>query len=121
VQNMLGRAGRAGYVSDGICLIAIRESPMRENTILERYKQRFFNTNESVGFVGLKNLITKCKDIDIGHEEWFLELDGLELSESFSLLRLAASFEEESPDGYANLVESLYEYPSVKELGADDV
>lgn len=124
IQNMLGRAGRAGYVSDGFGLLSLKRSPDNtERQVLDGSRRFFFQTEElSDEYLGLSRLIQKAMRAEVDDPEWLFELDELSFSEVQSLtgfvLRAAA---EEEVDVERNILAAMMIFPSIQQSEELDV
>jgi superfamily II DNA/RNA helicase len=96
VRNMLGRAGRAGLVSDGLCLIAMKQRPLNARSILARSKSVFFTpvipSTDAIGMQRLKDLAIAS---DLASITWVFELTGMTLPEAQTLVSFACRIREE--------------------------
>lgn len=117
IMNMLGRAGRAGQVSDGMCLIAIPSMDGTELKPLRSAKKYFFGHNQvSQTLLGLANLLISSSHARISSLAWLVELDGMKFDQAQALVAfslLAATEETEIKKG---LSERLALYPSIQDL-----
>lgn len=118
IMNMLGRAGRAGKVPDGLCLLALESPRTDRRRLMRRSGSVYFAEPVSRGAVGLAALLSSGYQA-IGAPEWPLELSGVR---SFSdaqtflslALRIAATGVEDAP-GVGAFLEA---YPSVSVIDA---
>jgi hypothetical protein len=120
-MNMLGRAGRAGMVSDGLALIAQQNLlPDGEPTeILDNYRSWFFNTQVATDrFIGLSSILVNLLNEEFQVQNWIEELTGFNFSEAMSLSVLLARTCLQNPDGdFENkLKEEIAKYPSINDL-----
>lgn len=119
IQNMLGRAGRAGYVSDGFGLLSIKRSP--DDTargILDDSRRIFFHSEELPDeYLGLSRLLRKAMEAKINNPDWLIELDGLSFSETQSVVTFALRAVGDIYDGMEErLVAQLKQFPSIQQL-----
>jgi len=115
IQNMVGRAGRAGHVSDGLCLIALTSN--RRNPIMVDSARRYFFRQERIqNFLGLSRLLIKAIQTHASEEEWLYEYDGLDFSECQTLVNFVTNIGLD-PNHFDNrLREKLRQYPSIQDL-----
>lgn len=122
VQNMLGRAGRAGMVSDGLALIS-RKNPVYNNDpkiILDSYIDWFFDPKTTTDkFIGLSRILVNLINEEFEAENWILELSGFAFSEAMSLNTLLASTimqNTDIEDLVNHLAKEIGKYPSINDL-----
>ena len=121
VLNMLGRAGRAGMVSDGLALIAQPNGQRNNNAqaILNQYRRWFFS-EETVTekFIGLSRILVNLLKDEFDPQNWIEELSGFNLSEAMSLNILLAKVLILNPedDLEDKLREEIMKYPSINDL-----
>ncbi|MEK6750692.1 MAG: DEAD/DEAH box helicase [Chloroflexota bacterium] len=121
VMNMLGRAGRAGMVSDGLALIAQKNyrSDNDARAILNHYRQWFFhNESTSERFIGLSRILVNLLKDDFDPQNWIEELSGFDFSEAMSLNILLAKVCAENSEGNLEhkLKDEIGKYPSINDL-----
>jgi len=130
VINMLGRAGRAGMVSDGLALIAQKSSQNTNNTqaILDRYRNWFFGSApDSSRLIGLSRILSNLLDKNFHPENWIEELSGFKFNESTALNILLAKVIRQNPEGdfESKLKDEIQKYPSINDLqtslGVEDI
>lgn len=121
VMNMLGRAGRAGMVSDGLALIA--QQNRREDSdsveILDDYRRWFFKTDtETNRLIGLSGILVNLIGDDFNPQTWIEELSGFDFSEAIALNILLAKACAQNTDGELEdkLREEIQKYPSIDDL-----
>lgn len=121
VMNMLGRAGRAGMVSDGLALIA-QQNQRRDNNaqeFLDHYRRWFFNTDIATDrFIGLSSILVNLLSDDFNLQNWIEELYAFDFSEAMSLnILLAKVCTERTDDDLENkLKQEIEKYPSINDL-----
>lgn len=121
VMNMLGRAGRAGMVSDGLALIA-QQNQRRDNNaqeFLDHYRRWFFNTDIATDrFIGLSSILVNLLSDDFNLQNWIEELSGFDFSEAMSLniLLAKACMQSAGGDLENKLKEEIEKYPSINDL-----
>lgn len=113
VQNMLGRAGRAGMVPDGLCLIARKETT--RDPELELYLERrwFFSPPSSQPAPGIVSLLRRAQLARVDQPGWADAMSGLRFSESQALLSMVA---RRLQAGDIDMSEELAKYPSFRAL-----
>jgi len=121
VLNMLGRAGRAGMVSDGLALIAKRNPQFREESdmVLQNNQRWFFTTAlDTDQLIGLSNILFNLEKEQFILENWLTELTGFKFGEAMSLLSLIAKAGlQENNDSLQDKIKSFLEnYPSIIDL-----
>jgi len=121
VINMLGRAGRAGMVSDGLALIAKRNYAFREepDTILLNNRRWFFSKKLATDqLIGLSNILFNLEEKEFVQDNWLTELNGFKFGEAMSLLSLIAkAVLQENDDSLQSKLKGLLEnYPSIIDL-----
>ncbi|MFB1480094.1 DEAD/DEAH box helicase [Corallococcus sp. RDP092CA] len=122
VMNMLGRAGRAGYVSDGVCLLAVENSGYVRDGSLDSARKWFFRHQDSaVKHLGLAGLMVRADNAQVGRVGWMEELDGLSFGEAQVVLGYAgaAAVADEEPQAY--LERELMGMPSVSQVQVEAV
>ena len=117
ILNMLGRAGRAGYVSDGICLIAVPGGGDTPVHVLDRQRRYYFHKQEaSSEFLGLSRLMITAKNSHIDEPAWLYELGNMSISEAQALV----AFSLRTVIGEENIRELLSNrlraFPSIQDL-----
>jgi superfamily II DNA/RNA helicase len=121
VMNMLGRAGRAGMVSDGLALIAHQNNRKDNNTqaILNQYRGWFFKAeSNSDKFIGLSGILLNLLKDNFDPQNWVEELSGFKFNEATALNILLTKVITQDPDGNleSNLKEEISGYPSINDL-----
>jgi len=121
VINMLGRAGRAGMVSDGLALIAQKNSQNINNTqaILDRYRNWFFGSaSDPSGLIGLSRILFNLFNNNFNPDNWIEELSGFKFNESTTLNILLAKVIKQNPEGgfESKLKDEIQKYPSINDL-----
>lgn len=121
VMNMLGRAGRAGMVSDGLALIAQQNYRKDNNTqaILNNYRGWFFKAeSNSDKFIGLSGILLNLLKDNFDPQNWVEELTGFKFNEATALNILLAKVITQNPVGNLEdkLKEEIGNYPSINDL-----
>lgn len=121
VMNMLGRAGRAGMVSDGLALIAQQNYRRDNNTqaILNHYRGWFFEAeSNSDKFIGLSGILLNLLKDNFDPQNWIKELSGFTFNEATALNILLAKVITQNPEGNLEnkLKEEIRNYPSINDL-----
>jgi hypothetical protein len=121
VMNMLGRAGRAGMVSDGLALIAQQnqQQDSEPKEILDDYRKWFFNTQVVTDrFIGLSSILVNVLNDDFEVQDWIEELTGFDFNEAMSLNILLGKVCLQDQDGglEKKLKEEIEKYPSINDL-----
>ena len=117
VRNMLGRAGRAGLVSDGVCFISAISENRGARQVLDNTRRYYFHAQEQMkDFLGLSRLMAKATNVNVIEEDWLFELGGVDFSESQTLVSFSLDATEGTDDFNAALAERLRLYPSVHDL-----
>lgn len=118
ILNMLGRAGRAGYVSDGICLLSIKRNSNRTALQeLDASRTLFFHPYQPSGDrLGLSRLVGVAKDAPLDTPNWLDELDGAKFAESQSLISFVLSVGADATDPATALQTRMQLFPSLQEL-----
>jgi superfamily II DNA/RNA helicase len=121
IMNMLGRAGRAGHVSDGMCLIAIPSSDGSDANPLRSAKKYFFRINKaSRKFLGLANLLSFSADANISRPEWLIELDKMKFDQAQTLVAFSLLAATEGGEIKKGISDRLALYPSIQDLVDDE-
>lgn len=117
IRNMLGRAGRAGLVSDGICLIAEKSEARTARQVLNDSRRYFFRLQEqATEFLGLSRIMASATRAHINEVEWLFELGELSFSDCQMLVSFALSTAENSNDVREAIINRLQLYPSIQDL-----
>lgn len=121
VMNMLGRAGRAGMVSDGLALIAQKNHQGGKNSqeILNNYRRWFFHGESATDrFIGLSSILKNLLKDSFDAQNWVEELAGFNFSEAMSLNILLAKISTQNTDDdfEERLTEEIKRYPSINDL-----
>lgn len=118
IVNMLGRAGRAGQVSDGVCLIALPTARNSTPTAtLDSTRRYFFHMPEHLDdFLGLSRLMVIATNSGVSDRDWLYELSKMSLSEAQTLVSFSLNASKDSDDIRRSLIERLRLYPSIQDL-----
>lgn len=123
IMNMLGRAGRAGYVSDGVCLLAVQRDQRRTlNQQLDASRRFFFRAFPPSGErLGLSRLAEIAAKVAVDEPNWLTRLDGATFSEVQNLVTFVLEVGADVPDPQAALVERMKVFPSFQDLSQSDL
>jgi len=117
VMNMLGRAGRAGQVSDGLCLVAMPTYQGNSLVTLNRAKRYFFRAHQaSQDFLGLAKLLKAATDAQINDPDWLFQLDQIEFAQTQTLITFSLNAGMAGDQILQGIRERLLLYPSVQDL-----
>lgn len=113
IQNMLGRAGRAGQVSDGVCLLSM---PNEHNNIdqLDQARRYFFRIDHNRELLGLSSLLIKAQNSQVGRPEWLEEYNGLSFSECQTLVSFVLNVDRTVEGLDQNIERFLMLFPSLQ-------
>jgi hypothetical protein len=118
IMNMLGRAGRAGRVADGLCLLAIESVVADKRDLMRRSGQVFFAQPLSRDVIGMAALLVAGMGV-IGAPEWPRELHGIRFMEAQTLVATALRFAAAGITTAAALRTEIDRYPSVGAVRAE--
>jgi hypothetical protein len=122
IQNMVGRAGRAGHVSDGIGLIAVRRGRLSPVRALDNSRRFFFSQPEmSSEKLGLARLINTALSAKVESRDWLLELEGTSFSEAQSLVHFVLETTTDETDIGSALITQMQKFPSMEQLTEDEI
>lgn len=123
VMNMLGRAGRAGQVSDGLCLVAMPTYQGDHLVTLNSAKRYFFRAHQaSNDFLGLAKLLQVASDAQINDPDWLLRLDLMDFSQTQTLVTFSLNAGLAGDQIQQGIRERLLLYPSIQDLvGTDEL
>jgi len=117
VMNMLGRAGRAGQVSDGLCLVAMPTYQRDYLFTLNSAKRYFFRAHQaSHDFLGLAKLLQVAADAQINDPDWLLRLDRMEFAQAQTLVSFSLNAGLAGDHIQQGIRERLLRYPSIQDL-----
>ena len=120
IMNMIGRAGRAGYASDGLGLIVQKNFGREAVHVLDGNRRFFFGARTPTrDELGLAVLATHDALPMLQESEWLLELDHLTFAEAQHMISFLAQFEQNA--GIADVLAELASYPSIKQLSEQQV
>lgn len=114
VRNMLGRAGRAGIVPDGLCLVVRKESSRAPAVELSRERRWFFSRPRVQPAPGVVSLLRRARDSGVAHPSWVDLMPGLRFSESQALLSMVGRRLQQNAE--LNIMLELTRYPSFRAL-----
>ncbi|MBL8078941.1 MAG: DEAD/DEAH box helicase [Anaerolineales bacterium] len=117
ILNMLGRAGRAGYVSDGICLIATQREIETPVSVLDRHRRYYFSRQEvTTNFLGLSRLMIRGYNSNVGEPDWLNEMGNMGFSEAKDLISFSVRAALSDLALRESLTNRLLEFPSIQDL-----
>ena len=120
ILNMLGRAGRAGHVSDGICLLALASEDLEPKQTLDSQRYIFFRPQESAGeWLGLSRLVQVCKEVPVNTLEWLMELHDLKFSEVQGLVSFSLDAAKDQENISDAIQARMKTYPSIQLIDDD--
>ena len=117
ILNMIGRAGRAGQVSDGLCLISMKTGRTKRpiDTLNSARRYFFQQVLPSQEFIGLSKLLQVASKANISQPDWIFELSDLEFPETQSLISFVLSAVQVQ-DVKASLLSRLNLFPSMQDF-----
>ena len=115
IQNMLGRAGRAGKVSDGLCLLALPFQRGQRST-LDRARRYFFHKERITDLLGLSRLLDKSQHANIGNRDWLYEYSGLSFSECQTIVSFILKVGLDLENLEEELSNRLALFPSIQDF-----
>ena len=118
---MLGRAGRAGMVSDGLALIAQKNTLNDNNTrtILNNHRHWFFaNDMITDKYIGLSGILINLLDGNFTPKNWLIEFSGFGFNEAMSLniIMAKAVAQNDDRDLETRLKDDIQKFPSINDL-----
>ena len=117
MMNMLGRAGRAGQVTDGVCLIATRPAGNNLIQTLNNNRKYFFRPQRtSQDHLGLAKLLRVASHARINDPEWLLRLDQMDFSQSQTLVSFSLNAAMTGDQIQQGIRERLLLFPSIQDL-----
>jgi ERCC4-related helicase len=117
IKNMMGRAGRAGLVSDGVCLISVMSENNSAKQTLDNSRRYFFHRQEQTkDFIGLSRLMASATKASINQNEWLYELGELSFADSQTLISFALTASENTDEIRGAIIDRLLLYPSIQDL-----
>jgi superfamily II DNA/RNA helicase len=117
IMNMLGRAGRAGQVSDGLCLITAPRKEKSDTKLLNYSRKYFFRTGErNHGYLGLAKLLKVALDSKVNEQAWLEELSGMNLDQAQTLVSFAMRSTIELESEQTDIIGQLALFPSIQDL-----
>ncbi len=121
ILNMLGRAGRAGYVADGICLIADRRTGEPAAVYQSRRSTFFKGPSATSDCLGVAKLLQNAVSAGAGRAEWLTSLSGMPLARAQSLVASVAR--ALTPDDHPRSALKAYfaRFPTVSSMLEDQV
>ncbi len=122
IQNMLGRAGRAGYVSDGMCLIAIPSSGRESVDVLDSQRRQFFSTQPpSSGDIGFLRLLRSVMTVGIDQPSWLLELAEPSFSETEAVISFTLQSIEDETEFTSAILSRFSDFPSLQAISTQEL
>jgi len=122
IMNMLGRSGRAGHISDGICLIAVPSAHSSPVRVLDSQRALFFGRpRPSTEQIGLARLIALAANSAIDRIEWLEELGGLQLADVQSLVTFVIQEGLASDGSRLSLGSRISTFPSVEGMVREEL
>ena len=122
IQNMLGRAGRAGYVSDGICLIAVSSNRNNSVEILDQQRRNFFSvqspSSENIGFL---RLLRSAMAVGIDQPDWLFELTEPNFSEFQAVVSFTMQAIENETDFTSAILSRFSDFPSLQSITSQEL
>ncbi|MBP7045198.1 MAG: DEAD/DEAH box helicase [Chloroflexi bacterium] len=121
IMNMIGRAGRAGYVSDGIGLIVNTNSSTPQETLDNSRRYFFHHITQAQEKIGFAKFLGDCVKAKIDKPDYPLELGSLEFSQiqilqSLILDNLPIENTEED-----QIFAQIRSYPSVRSMSESEL
>lgn len=117
IKNMMGRAGRAGLVSDGVCLISTISEDQSARQVLDNSRRYFFHQHEQTkDLIGLSQLMERAIRANIKESQWLYELGGLGFSDGQTLVSFALNATDHADNIREALADRLRLYPSIQDL-----
>jgi len=122
IMNMLGRAGRAGYVSDGLCLVAVESKGGNRLKTLNGARKYFFRENEqNKDYLGLANLLQVGIEAKIDDPSWLIQLSSMNLSQAQTLTSFCLQVATENDEQYPSISARLALFPSIQNLSQEKI
>lgn len=120
ILNMIGRAGRAGQVSDGMCLISMKTDRFTEpiDTLNSARRYFFQQVLPNQDLIGLARLLDVARKAKISQPDWIYELSQLDFSESQSLISFILRAVQ-GQDVKTGLLSRLNLFPSMQDMQSD--
>lgn len=109
VQNMLGRAGRAGFVPDGFCVLVRKESQRLRAELLTDEHRWFFSQRQPAA-AGVVALLRRVESIGVA-SDWLDTLENVDFGEAQSIIAMLAASITAGDD-----MSDLQRFPSVRAL-----
>jgi hypothetical protein len=113
LHNMLGRAGRAGMVPDGVCLIAVDQRTGSQHELLRANRPWLYPPPQTAQVSGVIRLLQRLEHATSRSANWLLELDVITWSDAQSILSFGAGF---ALDPTRTAAEQLTRFPSFAAL-----
>jgi hypothetical protein len=122
ILNMLGRAGRAGHVSDGIGLLSIKSDYRSAIKVLDDSRRFFFQPQKpSNEYLGLSRLVTRALQAKVAAPDWLAELGGLNFSEIQTLVTFVCREAFNADDIRQALTTQLQSFPSMQRFSEQEM
>lgn len=117
IMNMIGRAGRAGYASDGIGLLVISAGGRTPNQNLDDSRRFFFGREDlERKWLGLARLAFVAAEAGVANPSWIHELGGATFGEATALVSFVIGTIADSADPAHAIRNRLHEFPSIQAL-----
>ncbi|OQA22514.1 MAG: ski2-like helicase [Chloroflexi bacterium ADurb.Bin360] len=122
ILNMLGRAGRAGYVSDGVCLLTDFSRERSTRQTLDDSRRYFFRPiQQMTGYLGLSRLLSLV-DEGISDPAWLSDLGELTFHEAQGLISFALDATAGVEADYVeSIMQRIREFPSTSQMAVDQI
>jgi hypothetical protein len=122
ILNMLGRAGRAGHVSDGIGLLSIKSDYRSAIKVLDDSRRFFFQPQKpSNEYLGLSRLVKRALQAKVDASDWLVELGDLNFSEIQTLVTFVCRVAFKADNIKQALADQLRLFPSMQRLNEQEI
>lgn len=122
VLNMLGRAGRAGQISDAVCLLAVPSARSPAVRVLDAQRRWYFGSREPSGaLLGLARLLAAAVDAQVSDAEWLAELSGITFTEAQALVSFVLQATLDRHDAREALIDQFGAFPSTQGVSAAEL
>lgn len=120
ILNMLGRAGRAGYVGDGVCLITDNKRP--PYAAYQAHRRVFFLPPEPASrYLGMGRLLQLASGANVGAITWLDQLSGMSFAQAQSLLASVVGVITQTDNTKTGLSDFLRSFPSTSLLSEEEL
>lgn len=122
ILNMLGRAGRAGYVSDGLCLLTDFSDRRSAQQTLDESRRYFFRpVCQSSKRLGL-SLLLSLVDESVSYPDWLKELNGVTFHEAQELVSFVLDATVDVGNDFISaILDKIQKFPSASQMVDDQV